>query len=67
MGKVISLPKRIDRADAKVLQMQAFVRSNLIDLAEQRKRLVETQKEIRKLKARLTLRLVPNDHDGKTS
>lgn len=61
MGKVLYFPK-LDRNEdqAKILRLQSYIRSNIIQLTELRHKLLKLEKGIKGLK-RINLRIVENE------
>lgn len=63
MAKVIEFPvTNLSEQDKKIVRLETYIRTNLIDMANRRRDLVALAKEIK----RLQLRLVKNEgSDGK--
>jgi hypothetical protein len=64
MGKVIQFPVQTNEPGVDHLVYIAYLKkARMIDLAEHGRKLREVQKELRRLRARLELRVIKNETD----
>jgi hypothetical protein len=63
MAKVIPFPVVDSTKLSEVVLLRNYLKSNVIDLAEQQRKLREIKAELRRLKARMLLKVVHNGND----
>lgn len=66
MTKVIEFPiASLSEKDKKILRLDTYIRSNIIELSNLRKELIALGNEFRKLKEQLELKVIKNEHSAR--
>lgn len=67
MGNVLDFPKKIDQnREAQVIRLQSYIKSNIVLLTDLRSKLIELQRDIKRLQ-RGQLKLVYDANDSKNT